>query len=314
MVEIPLEYVNFAETGSGTKEDPWSLDVKDKPKPGDYVNYTPKTATYVAEKRYTGINEDKSYTTDTSTKWRIFKIDKDYITLIPTNVVNNGFTLKGADGYNNAVYLLNDACNKLYSNSDFGATARSINELDVYNVSNYDKTTFSNQLYGKYGDEAEPVTPTHTYYPNIFAQEISSNIDGQGFGKGLLNQSDQTNLVTGSTKATSLKWHSNYYQSTASVSSTYRSLIFYKENTTSTALPNYFFASRCVLLSSNVPHFDVGYIRTNGVSWQTLYASDNVPSEQKFAIRPLVEIPLSKAKLAKPWNGDVSSGYVLMVK
>lgn len=39
--------------------------------------------------------------------------------------------LQGAQGYNNGVYLLNEACSYLYGNEEKGIKARSINIEDI---------------------------------------------------------------------------------------------------------------------------------------------------------------------------------------
>ena len=46
--------------------------------------------------------------------------------MVPATTPSGTVTLQGAQGYNNAVLLLNQACSSLYGNSSKGITARSI--------------------------------------------------------------------------------------------------------------------------------------------------------------------------------------------
>ena len=76
---------------------------------------------------------DQTITQDKTLKWQVLNIDKenktiDIVSAVPTsNIVYFG----GALGYNNGVYLLNDMCEKLYSNTSKGIKARSINLEDM---------------------------------------------------------------------------------------------------------------------------------------------------------------------------------------
>ena len=48
--------------------------------------------------------------------------------------------LNWADGYNNGVKLLNDACNSLYKNTTYGATARNLNVDNVNSLIGYSQS------------------------------------------------------------------------------------------------------------------------------------------------------------------------------
>ena len=105
---------------------------------GDYVSYTPTSSKYTVEGLYSGYDSsntsakegtsNQTFSTNTTVKWRIYSIDDTTLTLISSDVVNSNLYLQGADGYNNAVYLLNYACKKLYSNYEMNATARRYRE------------------------------------------------------------------------------------------------------------------------------------------------------------------------------------------
>lgn len=67
--------------------------------------------------------------------------------------------LKGARGYNNAVYLLNDYCKTMYSNSSKGAVARSLNIEDIQ-----DKMKVVDEETGKKAYESYTSLITKTTY------------------------------------------------------------------------------------------------------------------------------------------------------
>ena len=173
IVEIPLEYVNFAESGSGQRYDPWSLTVANIPTPGDYVAYTPGGTGYSASEEDTGYR-DQSSTPDKTVKWRIFKVAPDHVDLISADAVNDGFTLGGVNGYNNGVYLLNQACNQMYSNSSYGATARNIKLEDIGEISSEDV---------KEGELTELNNKSYLSFPNVFMDEAVVDIDNQGYNR-----------------------------------------------------------------------------------------------------------------------------------
>ena len=102
--------------------------------PGVYVAYSPTAGTFTSEGTYNG-DTNKDFSTTEGLMWRVLKDDGKTLTLIADTTANTGFTLKGANGYNNGVLLLNNACKAMYSNSTFSATGRSIKAEDIEAVS-----------------------------------------------------------------------------------------------------------------------------------------------------------------------------------
>ena len=110
------------------------IEYKDKLKLGDKINYRPDTNEeyYKIKKETSGYSEDKNLNRE-DYEWKVFEINENgtiEIIGVP-NENNTEIYLNGAEGYNNGVYLLNDICNKLYSNNKLGATASSINVEDI---------------------------------------------------------------------------------------------------------------------------------------------------------------------------------------
>ena len=107
---------------------------------GTVVHYKPN-GTYEWKREYyssTGNSEDYK-TLDSSSSdykiemWRVLDIDRKTgeISLVPVKPTTGTVYLGEAQGYNNAVYLLNEACKNLYGDNEKGITARSINIEDI---------------------------------------------------------------------------------------------------------------------------------------------------------------------------------------
>lgn len=119
-------------------------------KAGDYVNYTPDNNAQVnLTKADTGYEETQTYTTDTTTTWRVLGLTKDVdgdgaddgeehlILISGSPIKKNGedpyLVLKGARGYLSCVETLNKA-SSVYNNSELAEKTRSITIKDIENV------------------------------------------------------------------------------------------------------------------------------------------------------------------------------------
>ena len=125
------------ETGSVTSTIPVKVSKYDQRagiKVGDYVSYTPDTAT---EKTYDADKLKKGGYTSTQTvkkedlNWRVLRKNDDGSIDLIGDATSNSVYFSGSLGYNNGVYLLNDICKELYSNSTHHITARSVNLEDM---------------------------------------------------------------------------------------------------------------------------------------------------------------------------------------
>ena len=104
---------------------------------GDYISYTPPTRS-----AYTGFTKAATgYGTENQTlpqeytgaKWKVMKKYDDGSLDIVAVVTSENKTIGfgGAVGYNNVVFLLDDACSYLYANTAKGITARSMDYEDI---------------------------------------------------------------------------------------------------------------------------------------------------------------------------------------
>ena len=145
-------------------------------KVGDYVSYTPDTATgktYDSEKLkkggYTGTSQQALSKDDLN--WRVLRKNDDGSIDLIGDATSNSVYFSGSLGYNNGVYLLNDICKELYSNSTHHITARSVNLEDMEKwLTDSGKTaraSYSNAV--KYGETKE-YKGSNSYTPDIYGK------------------------------------------------------------------------------------------------------------------------------------------------
>ena len=271
---------------------------------GKYVDYMPVSGTFddhVGE-TYSGSSDNVALSTDISLKWRILFADSNKLTLISDKPVHDDFYLRGADGYNNGVLLLNNACKAMYSNNSLGATGRSLKIEDIESVSSF-KGTDATSSYGK------EYSPSNRYYPNIFAQEEGGAPNGT---YGSLGRSEQSSYVTGNSSGNSSfkgKW--TYYWYTMSSSYMNQKYVdLFKCSPTS------WLASRCVNYTSVDNDFGFGMFLVGGgyVNAYWLYYSLIYAGNYSFAVRPVVEIDLTKVNVGITGTGADGDGYSLTLK
>ena len=154
-----------------------TLVLSDHIKIGDYVAYQPEevTESYIVETKYSGADEEQSISQENNLKWRVLTVDNKTRTveLICESPTKATITFKGARGYNNCVYLLNDICKKLYSNSNYGAVARSENIEDI--ESKMDLSVWDYHDYidrgVKYGDS---IAYKGSYVPKRYLEDVKT--------------------------------------------------------------------------------------------------------------------------------------------
>lgn len=147
---------------------------------GDYIDYIPDTASNyfglgntASEKAGSTNNPAEGIPQDTTLKWRILNINQDgSVDIISDKTTESKVYLYGAIGYNNGVYLLNDLCKNLYSNSTLGVTARSVKLIDIEKKINSEwiakRAEYAHVESGlKYG-EGKTYTGDYAYSPELF--------------------------------------------------------------------------------------------------------------------------------------------------
>lgn len=160
---------------------------------GDYVSYTPSIAnTYTLYSSYSGYTSNQ-YISQESFNWRVLSKESDgTINIVSDKATKKYINLNGATGYNNGVYILNDICKSLYSNSSLGLYARSMNSKDFEKGMNEEGINYKNSK-GGYNGVAVGTTSTiysNLYYPEILAQENGYGIDTTSIKNNGIDNSD----------------------------------------------------------------------------------------------------------------------------
>ena len=147
----------------------------DKLKIGTYVEYVPdEVQPYVVDPAFTGQDNAVTISQNKNMHWRVFKInDDDSIEIIATVPTEDTLSLAGAIGYDNGVYLLNDVCKNLFSNSSMNAVGRSINIEDI--TSKIPDNMIESTGYAPV-DARRTYTGSNSYYPNLYMFENGSGI------------------------------------------------------------------------------------------------------------------------------------------
>ena len=264
---------------------------------GKYVSYIPTSGSFTSNSTYNGYGNQK-FSTDTSIKWEVLSANDDILTLISDKAVNTEFYLNSYNGYNNGVLLLNNACKAMYSNSNLGATGKSCNIDYIEKISGYNGA--SNREY----------TPTDTYYPKIFAQEEKGAPEGK---YGTLGRSEQSDYITGyligDSSDDSFKGKDTYYEykmSTENMEQRYLEIF--------DSSINYWLASRCCSYSNIDIVYYIFCCGANNIGAYPLYRSGNDGWDFSAALRPIVEIDLSKVNVGLTGDGSSSSPYSITAK
>ena len=269
---------------------------------GDYVNYTydQKTAGYSLLATQSGYTSNQTVRQKNGVKWRVLNIHENGTVDLIGDITPADQTIGffGALGYNNAVYLLNDICKELYSNSTLGITARSINIEDIENQMNEtgiaarDAYVYANTQYGK----SQTYTGNYAYYPNLYTKEKGSGIDTTEVKTSGIGESDNgyTSPTTEtSSKATSLtvtqtyyyfsNTPANYFKDYNESSSTVRDMLF----NTGTV---YWLASRCAYCAPSSAYFGLHLVVNGNLSGSDWFYSTAATYGNIYRIRPVVSL------------------------
>lgn len=247
-----------------------------EPHVGDRVKYEDMLQTVSDEAKtklisdlqtYSG-NIDASYNTaqtinqeKNSLQWRILDISDEKIELISAVPTESVLKFKGYDGYNNMVYLTDEACSTLY-NSDKG-TARNlkIEDIEKYIKYNYREYPNSSVDTGKYGGTKEYLTPIVTFFPNIYLNEKGLvEKDGVEYN-GTLGQSDQSQLITGiGTVDSNIKSTHTFWRKRNLTESDFEPIYYELLINDGTKDFNYWLSSRSVFCGSDILFFEGRYV------------------------------------------------------
>lgn len=283
---------------------------------GDIVSYTPKAQEYSWKSKYSGDLTDLILNNTTEdyeiTKWKVLNInDNGTIDLIAEKPTKGAVPLAYAQGYNNGVKLLNDACNELYGDNNKGIVSRSINIEDIESKMTEetlesikkDSGTNSPALYEE--QMTIPYSSENSMYPIIYEQEKSSVINGKKNEDGI-GKNEQENFIertsNGSTNggiidAESIQPYQTYYYRNQNDVQTFfagsgvgTSNLFYNLLMPEGTKTSYWIASRVIHVEENWCNFGIRCIFW-GMNMPILSTSHNLEEQkQSYCIFPIVTI------------------------
>lgn len=314
-----IQVNNINSNGNGNEN---NLKVEDLVKVGDFVNYIPQNTvkSYTFLGNYTGqIGLDKTVYQETL-QWRVLNInDNGTIDLISSTPTESEVTFRGALGYNNGVYLLNDFCNKIYGNSSIDATARNLNIEDIQDKMDLNVWDYHDYIYEsstkkiKYGEAYNHSNAAQIYYPYQWKLDKGENnkIDGVTTN-GTMNESEQHELTTEADfrANTSIDIQQTFWtRDRMDMISNYKKVEtrrnvndsnIYYELFYSQAPNAYWLSSRGVDCKNNT--FGLRSIIEGQVSIAEIYHSSTPPKPVSQQMRPVVTIPSSAIDLSSNYN------------
>ena len=293
-------------------------------KVGSTVTYSP-IGTYNWQAKYCSTTQTDDVTLSSAnneafnlTEWKVLSIENGKVELVPTNPTEGTVYLGQAQGYNNGVKLLNDACSNLYGNTSKGITARSLNIDDIEKYMLEAKLTeahsYTNEA--KYGNQVSSAYTSNKYYPVIYAEEKLSVINGNKKTTGL-GMSEQTSFIEKNANSatdgrlyasTSIQPYQTYWGKdnsymqtafrTAEGGTNYYNLLI---NTSK----NYWLASRCVSAHSSYCYFYMRRVGSGNVDAFSMCNSDSNADGNSLAFFPVVSLNSSLL------SGNATSGFVV---
>lgn len=261
-----------------------------KVKVGDYIKYTPDTASteninaMITELgTYSGSDDNTTSTLiqETGLNWRVLDVKDGQVRLISEIPTTSTIALSGYNGYNNAVYLLDKTCKTLYNSS----LASNVQNLKIEDIQDHMSTDYStiDSNYGK------TFTPTEKYYPSILAEEAGQLGNGTEEKLGL---SEQTLPIkqTAKNEANPLTVkYTNWYKSMTNTDfndAKYYELFMNNGSNYST----YWISSRCVFANTNGASFNVRNVNWSRGNAVSLYSSANSIWNKAYAFRPIITL------------------------
>ena len=148
----------------------------------EVTGYTPTKN----KKSYTISTEDSGWDSEQTVSyeeltWKIWDFDGTNLRIISEKPTAEKLKLKGAKGYNNGVYLMNDICKKFYGQYDEdekmkeGISVSNLKRSDILKVSTYNFTEFNRSIGNdkkiKYGEEKKYDTnDSYNGYPGKYLE------------------------------------------------------------------------------------------------------------------------------------------------
>ena len=311
-VEVQMDGHIFTVDGNGTVSTP-------KPLPegleiGSTVTYTP-SGTYNWQGKYCSTSQSDTTLNSAESnfkisEWKVLDIANGKVTLVPTSPTTGTVYLGQAQGYNNGVKLLNDACNSLYGNLAKGITARSINIEDIEKYMTEEALTSVHE-YGtvtKYGEQVANAYTSNPRYPSMYAKEKLNVIDGNKDTNGL-GMSEQTEFIEEAFKvAESIQPYQTYWYKDARniqpelfKTTTNRTNYYFLLRLNSPV--SYWLASRSVNIYSSNCDFVMCNVYDGSINANFMYDSSGNTYADSSGLFPIVSLS------SELISGDATTGF-----
>ena len=240
------------------------------------------------------------------------------VELVPTTPTTGTVYLGQAQGYNNGVKLLNDACNNLYGGK--GITARSLNIDDIEKYMQKDKLNeaheYTNEV--KYNEQVTTAYTKGKNYPAIYSYENKSVINGIQKTNGLdmseqtifIEQSDNGGAAGKISTATNIQpYQTAWYKDNEYMKNAFKTAtngVNYYDLLIKTST-NYWLASRCIDVRSNYCFYNMGRINNGDISGYYMMESQVETNKLSLALFPVVSLN------ADCIGGNVTDGFSVIV-
>ena len=256
---------------------------------GDYIKYTPDTAstTEILQElnTYSGADTNTTSTlTQENLNWRVLDVKEGQVRLISELPTTSTIALSGYNGYNNAVKLIDDTCNVLYSNSKLASKVQNLKIEDIQEK--MVETNYSNIT----ADYGKKFTPAHKYYPSILTKQNDEKVHGITGKEWSL--SEQTELLnqTSELQANSLEVKYTYWNKAMSIDDFKDNIYYELFINNGSNYSTYWMSSRCVDANSYNAAFDVHIVNSGYVNAGGLYFSYDNEYPIVCAFRPIITL------------------------
>ena len=295
---------------------------------GDYVEYlpSPMVDTYLVPATYSGVDDaDPDEITTEDLTWRVMKIyDNGTVDLVAETQTEATVSIKGSQGYNNGVFLLNDICDKLYSNNSIGAMARSFSIEDL-NLSDPENDVFAKKM----------VISKNTYYPlqsmndeNEILYDEDSDVPSNINDILKISSKSRTAINTdGNGTSLSSKLSEDMYITQTFYGSDYKldnmGFGLYFKDLVRFTDQNYWLATRYANVrvrdSGNFGVWGIYYIRFYLLYGSDIYQGWGVTGEwaqvkATHKLKPVVNIPISRIDTKDTTRSGLSKNYAWRIK
>ncbi len=277
----------------------------DKVKVGDYVTYTPdaldSNAVATLKTNLNTYSGNSSSTVNAAIKrddlnWRVLDIQNGQVRLISETPTTSKIELKGYNGYNNAVKLLDDTCSTLYNNSKLANKVQNLKIEDITKYMNIKPT-----------EDTTEYSPVNKYYPIILSKEKGQIVNGT---IGIeLNVSEQKEFInqTGRAQVNSCTIKKTYWSQIMNNTDSFTNNKYYQLFINNGSnYPIYWIASRCIDSDTRNSFFDIHFVNSGNVRACTLYSTTNSESTSSYNFRPVVTLN-SNVQIDTSTSGDGST-------